>query len=411
MFFTKYQTILSPFNLVSIFLTPYIILCVINQMLKVRKEKWIKPVLYVGCFIFTSTPIYIGDLYNLIPILLTFVIAVFFCCEGTWLQKLSIALILASLGLSFDALIDGRFITAVLNCFALFHFILWFGIYLLLKRFAAKQECDLTSKLWILVDVLNLTPFVATLIIVLLGNMEHTTIQDMLLLPMITITSFGLLLAVIVLSHEKKLEQEKSFYMINQKYYKNLEQEQFQIRRLRHDMANHLNAMYSLPENELRKYLEQLINSPAMQSSKRFCKNNVINAVLAAKKENMETQKIKWKFNVALPAEIPVKDVDLCAVFANSLDNAIEACEKLPESKRFVTLKAKADKGLLIIQVQNTIKEMPVKRNGFLSTTKQNVNEHGFGLLSIKEIVKRYNGSFSITIKDKKFTLLMYLLL
>lgn len=410
-FLTSCRGIVSSFSFICYLLVPYVIFCVVKLMLTVRKAKWAKIILCAGCFIFAATPIYIGDPVNLPPVILAFTLAVLFSCEGTWLQKLSIALILASLGLSFDALIDKQFITAVYGCFALFRFVLWSGVYLSLKYFAPRQEYNLPVRLWILVDVLNLTPFAATLIIVLLGSMEHTDMQSILLLPVVTITSFGLLWAVVVLSHEEKLEQEKSFYSINQKYYQNLDEEQFQVRRLRHDMANHLEVMTSLPENELRKYLKELIDSPAMQSSGRFCENNVVNAVLSAKKNSMEKEKIKWEFSASLPAEIPVEGVDLCGIFANSLDNAIEACEKLPEEERMITLKTKVDKGLLVLQVQNAIKEKPVKKNGLFATAKQDTKAHGFGLLSIQEIVKRYDGSMSMKADDGKFTLLMYLTL
>ncbi|PKM74020.1 MAG: hypothetical protein CVU91_02975 [Firmicutes bacterium HGW-Firmicutes-16] len=112
-------------------------------------------------------------------------------------------------------------------------------------------------------------------------------------------------------------------------YYQNLEEQQFQVRRLCHDMANHLQAMSALKAPELREYLGQLIKSPAMECSQRFCENNVVNAVLAAKQQIMEQKEITADFFVVLPADLSVEAVDLCAVFANSLDNSIEACEKL----------------------------------------------------------------------------------
>lgn len=135
----------------------------------------------------------------------------------------------------------------------------------------------------------------------------------------------------------------------------------------------------------------------------------MVNVVLAAKQQLMEQKEITTDFSVTLPAKLPIETVDLCAVFANSLDNAIEACEKLSADQRRIIIKARADKGLFVLQVQNPIKEKTIEGNGLFATTKQNVKNHGFGLNSIREIAGRYTGSVNITTDNGQFTLLTYL--
>lgn len=396
-------------GVLSFFVTPIPALLVVQWLLPIRKKRWAKPLLYVGCCLLVRMVIFVGDPVNLPGALLPFGLAVFLCCEGTRLQRLSVTLILASFGLSFNALVDSMFIPffALTN---LLRILIWCCVYLALRRFAPKQEYNLSTRLWMLVDVLTLTPFAATLITVLLGDIHKgMNIQDVILLPVVTLSSFGLLWAVVVLAHQQKLEQEKNFFEFNQIYFQNLEHQQFQVRRLRHDMANHLQAMSALKEPELRKYLGQLIKSPAIECSQRFCENNVVNAVLAAKQQLMEQKEITADFSVALPADLSVEAVDLCAVFANSLDNAIEACEKLPADQRRIIVKARADKGLFVLRVQNPIKEKTIEGNGLFATTKQNAKNHGFGLTSIREITGRYDGSVNITTDNGQFTLLTYL--
>jgi len=225
----------------------------------------------------------------------------------------------------------------------------------------------------------------------------------------VTLSSFGLLWAVVVLARQQKLEQEKSFYEMNRVYYQNLEQQQFQVRRLRHDMANHLQAMSAMPEPGLREYLAGLLHSPAMEHTQKFCENSVVNIVLASKEAIMEENKISVDIKASLPHKLPVQDVDLCAVFANSLDNAIEACIKLPEDQRNISLKARTDKGLFVLQVQNPLCGKTVWQNGIPVTTKDNLEVHGFGLAGIREIAVRYGGSMEITTDETCFTLLVYL--
>ncbi len=391
------------------FIAPYIMLMSLEHFLPIRSKRWAKPVLFVGCWLFVGMVIYIGDRANLPGALIPFGLAVFLCCEGDWLQCLSITLIFASLGLSFNALVDSAFI--LWNISYYLRLIFWLVVYLSLRRFAPKQEYNLSPRLWALIDVLTLTPFAATLITVLLNpDIERFSdnIQGFLLLLVVTLSSFGLLWAVVVLARQQKLEQEKSFYEMNRLYYKNLEQEQFQVRRLRHDMANHLQAMSGLSAPEMREYLNNITNSPAMEHARRFCENTVVNIVFASKAAIMEQNKISLDIEISVPSEISVQNVDLCAVFANSLDNAIEACEKLPEDQRKVSVKARTGKGLFVMKVQNTYGGKTALEKGIPVTTKQDVSAHGFGLAGIREIAVRYGGSVDITEDEGQFTLLVY---
>ena len=391
------------------FAAPYVMLMCLERFLPVRGRRWARPVLYVGCWLFVGMVIYIGDRANLPGALIPFGLAVFLCCQGDWLQCLSITLIFSSLGLSFNALVDSSFMLWDIAYYLRLFF--WLSVYFSLRRFAPKQEYNLSPRLWALVDVLTLTPFAATLITVLLSpdiDRLSDNIQGFLLLLVVTLSSFGLLWAVVVLARQQKLEQEKNFYEMNRLYYRNLEQEQFQVRRLRHDMANHLQTMSGLPEPEMREYLNNIINSPALEHARRFCENNVVNIVLASKASIMEQSKIDVDIEVSVPSEIPVQNVDLSAVFANSLDNAIEACNKLPEGQKHISIKARTDKGLFVLKMQNPSIEKPVLQNGIPITTKKDPRSHGFGLTSIREIAMRHGGSMEITEAEGIFTLLTY---
>ncbi len=401
----------SILNMVFTFITPLIMMYVVELLLPVRKKRWTKPLLYVGCLFFAGMIIYIGDPVNLPGALLALTLTVLICCEGSYLQRFSIFLILSSLGMSFNTIVDSFFGPDLWQTRNVLRFFMWLLVYFVLKRFAPKQEYHLPPRLWALLDVLTLTPFAATLITVLLGDeiWNASDIRDVLLLPVVTLSSFGLLLAVVVLAQQQKLEQEKSFYHLNRMYYQNLEQEQLRVRRLRHDMANHLQTMSALPETELHIYLNELIDSPAMEPTLRFCENNVVNIVIAAKKEVSEQSNIIMEVEMSVPQELPVCNLDLCALFANSLDNAIEACAKLPEDNRRISVKARVDKGLFVLQVQNSVNNPLKWKNGIPATTKQDDKLHGLGLVGIREIAKRYGGSMDITADEGQFVLLVYI--
>lgn len=389
------------------FVTAFFVMRIVEQFLPVRKKRWAMPALYLGCFVLVDMAIFVGDPINLPGAFLGFGCTVFLCCKGSLLQRLSMTLILSSIGFSLNALMDSLFLLPSVNLFECF---IWLAIYLALRRFAPRQEYNLPIRLWALVDVLTLTPLTATFITVLLGDEEGVSGEPRiyLLLPVITLTSIGLLWAVAVLARQQKLEQEKRLYDMNLIYYHNLEEDQFQVRRLRHDMANHLQTLSALPEPELRNYLNELIHSPAMEHTQNFCENHIVNVVLASKTAVMEQNHIHAEVEISVPQEVPIQNVDLCAVFANSLDNAIEACEKLPENRRNISIKARTDKGILALKVQNPTSGNTVRENGIPITTKQDAHAHGFGLAGIKEIAARYGGAVEITEEEEMFTLLAY---
>ena len=72
-----------------------------------------------------------------------------------------------------------------------------------------------------------------------------------------------------------------------------------------------------------------------------------------------------------------------------------------------MTLKAKVEKGLFLLQVQNPVFHTAAKKGGLFQTTKEDKKSHGFGLDNIKNITLRHGGSFKADNKDNIFTLLV----
>lgn len=386
-------------------ITGFLSVGVLSWFLPVRSNWWAKGLIFIGCVTLVNMVIFVGDRDNLPGTLLWFGFTVLLCCQGTWLQKISIALILASLSTSFNALID-TFIWGVTP----YRLILWIFLFLFVRRFAPKQQYELSSHLWILLDLLVMAPFSIVTITVLMNDMESFIfLRDAFLLLIAFLSSWGFFWALVVFARQQKLEQEWTFSQINQAYYRNLEQEQLQIRRLRHDMANHLQVMAGLTPEKMKEYVEQLIHSPAMDQLQRFCANHVVNAVLSVKYLRMEQCKIRTEITVSLPAELPIAEVDLCALFANSLDNAIEACEELSEEQRYIKVKSQADKGIFVLQIQNSMKGNLKKTEVGFATSKKDTQQHGFGLSSIQQIVTRYGGALELKPVENEFEFMLYI--
>lgn len=109
-----------------------------------------------------------------------------------------------------------------------------------------------------------------------------------------------------------------------------------------------------------------------------------------------------------LITEEPIAPIDLCIVFGNALDNAIEACAKLKDEKNktiIISTKTKGD--MFFLKIANPVSEDVKIINNTVSTTKQDAFSHGIGLYSIRKVVEKYNGNMKIECKQQLFSIEM----
>lgn len=228
------------------------------------------------------------------------------------------------------------------------------------------------------------------------------------ILPFASLSALALLAALAVLSRHEELEEENRLAGLREVYYQGLRQEQAQVRALRHDMRNHLSALLGLLERgsweEAERYLRQLGGSPALTGYRRFCGNETVDVVLASKAAALEEAGLTGEFQVSLPEQMDIPAPELCALLGNALDNAIEGAAGAED--RTVRLRARADKGLLMLRVENALGR-PVKRgpDGAFVTTKGEREAHGFGLAGMEEIARRRGGSLEAKAEGGRFQL------
>ena len=294
--------------------------------------------------------------------------------------------------------------------------IITLAIYLGFHRFLPKEPPLLSRNLWMLPLALSLLPMAALCSTVLLTypRWESEAVLNVSLrvglgiLPFVLITSIVLLAAIIVLARQNAMEQEQALAAQRAIYYEGLQQQDQQLRQLRHDLRNHITAASGLLElgkiDEARAYLDELGESRALGRPRRFCDNELANVVLAAKAEALEQSGIACDFSVELPASLAIADTDLCALLGNALDNAREAATGVASA--IVRLRCRADKGLFMLAVDNPIHG---EIHADLSTTKPDKRAHGHGLPSMRSICERYGGTLETRVDNDGFHLLVCL--
>ncbi len=102
-----------------------------------------------------------------------------------------------------------------------------------------------------------------------------------------------------------------------------------------------------------------------------------------------------------------MREGEIYAMFGNMLDNAIEAVLSIDdEERRCISLNVREVKGYLSITMRNYCdKQLKFSEEGLPLTTKEDSEYHGFGMRSIKLIVEKYDGTFSVALEDGVFKL------
>ena len=176
------------------------------------------------------------------------------------------------------------------------------------------------------------------------------------------------------------------------------------MRGWRHDYHNHiqtLKAYRTLGQNiEIDDYLNKLDDDLTSVDTVFKTGNIMIDAILNSKISLAQNKKIEVDATAIVPKELPVSEIDLCVILGNLLDNAMEASLKLTEKDRVVRVYIDIFNEYLYISVTNAMSGKINKSAGYISSKGEN---HGFGLVSIDKIAKKYNGHINRQNEDGVF--------
>ncbi|MBP3376478.1 MAG: GHKL domain-containing protein [Clostridia bacterium] len=179
------------------------------------------------------------------------------------------------------------------------------------------------------------------------------------------------------------------------------------FRQERHNLRHKMKIISNLVEkgqyDELKELMKQYDEALRETQIKRYCKNVIIDAVLSTYIQHAEEKGIRVEIGFDFPDPIPVDATELATVLANAIENAINACDLMPDDfDRFISVKV-LSKPSFMIQVSNSFfgeiefddKDIPVNR----------AEGHGFGTRSIVAFCDKHNAFYQFIAKDSVFTL------
>ena len=181
------------------------------------------------------------------------------------------------------------------------------------------------------------------------------------------------------------------------------------INRKYHDVKHLISALRSEPDAQVReKWLQAMEDDIQAYEVQNKTGNRVLDTVLTGKSLYCQNHGIELLV-VADGKLLDFMDVaDICTVFGNALENAIECERKIPDrSKRIIRLVLSAQKQFLLLKVENYCPFHMDFRNGLPVSTKGDPSNHGFGLKSIRYTAQKYGGSITTGIEDDWFVLKM----
>nr|WP_300823859.1 ATP-binding protein [uncultured Schaedlerella sp.] len=189
------------------------------------------------------------------------------------------------------------------------------------------------------------------------------------------------------------------------------EAEQFysQIRRIRHETRGHLNNIKGMLHNGeyacAEDYIFRMDESMGGFELTLRTGNPVTDVIVNDKRQQCEDQGIPFQTDFHYPDSGSFDAFDVGIVLQNLLQNALEACEKISEGERFISLAGRRKGRFLLIEVKNSFAgDLVFGADGLPVTDKKtDVSMHGIGLSSVRRIAEKYMGEMEVCPENQVF--------
>ncbi len=189
-----------------------------------------------------------------------------------------------------------------------------------------------------------------------------------------------------------------------QRYFDEVNRQYIESRKIKHDINNHLLALQALIEkgqiDEAKRYIRDVSEKTENASNLVNTGSKVINALLFKKTEKAQAEHKTLVLDVRCSlSALNVSDYDLCSVFGNMLDNALEATREGDE----IILRIDRQMDMLYIACENPFVGELRKSGDRIVTTKANPEGHGYGIRRIREIAGHYGGEANVVSENGCF--------
>ena len=229
----------------------------------------------------------------------------------------------------------------------------------------------------------------------------------MLLMPLMYLNIFQ------ILHHQNRLntvEREQELWQIQsshmQKQIASMAEADKRVSCERHDIRHRLQIIDVMLQKgeikEAREFISSTHETLQAPTGLVYCKNAVLDAVFSFYFKQAQDKDIRIESTLSISEELPADPSELSIVIANALENAIHACERLPQEKRVISCRC-IEKPQFMLQIRNPFDgEVRLDAEGFPVTDAKG---HGIGIRSIRSFCERNHAQAEFKIEDNLFAL------
>lgn len=226
----------------------------------------------------------------------------------------------------------------------------------------------------------------------------------------ITLAGNGLILFMLVFSiyHSIKETQLLQYKISNQfmeeqleiqlRYYNSYHKSTERFRKLKHDYLSVMRTLKVMLERGQEEAALSLIHETdeSLQEfkaqNKEYSENTTLDAVLQDLAFNCKEHGIRLSCEVAVPRYTELTTLEELRIITNVTNNAVEACKKVSEEKRFINISSRNLDGWVMLVVINAFDGKISMEDGQFKSRKNQKEDHGLGFLIVKEIVESKGG-------------------
>ena len=219
---------------------------------------------------------------------------------------------------------------------------------------------------------------------------------------------------------EDKFQSEKNSFLeyyekMYQDYHTKTEKNLLEIRKIKHDFNNSMQVVKSLIANNDLQDASDLVSQLEQQyksnNAINFCSNPILNVILQNANEQCSNNNIEFTTKCTIPEKLSINAVDMCNISNNMLNNAFDAvCNiKSTDIPKKISFRAWQDNEMIFIETINSKDNNINVKAKKIITSKQDAENHGFGLDIIEHIALTYNGNVIVDYDKTSFKVLVQL--
>lgn len=173
-----------------------------------------------------------------------------------------------------------------------------------------------------------------------------------------------------------------------QMYYEQFERYEKEIRRHKHDLKNFLYGVIASDEPTRLLMIQEKLGEIEAVGAKQYTEHEAIQILLSTKLEQIEIPNEAIRITCQVPKQLNMENTEIAIMIGNLLDNAVEALERLPFEKRSLLIDIRHAPQYTFISLNNTYDSKHKKVRS---------RDRGIGQRSVREIVERHEGSYTIS--------------